>query len=204
MSKAYIANARKPIGALGKRRIGEMNKHHAPLVAWSLSFVSICGEERCLDLGCGGGATIAYLLNNLGASFCAGIDYSKVAIEETSNKNEEAIAEGKCMIAKADVSSLPFDNESFDLVTAVETIYFWPSPLLALKEANRVLEKGGRIIVINEDDGLDKEKANRLKEIMPNMCFYSGEDLESLLKEAGFKNIATHTKSPWVACVGEK
>lgn len=204
MSKAYIANARKPIGALGKRRVAEMNEHHAPLVAWGLSFVSACAKKRCLDLGCGGGATIAYLLSDLSASFCSGIDYSKVAIEEATSKNKEAIAKGKCSLAKADVSSLPFDNESFDLVTAVETIYFWPSPLLALKEANRVLKKGGRITIVNEDDGLDEKKAQRLKSIMPSMRFYNGKELALLLEEASFKNITVHTKSPWVACVGKK
>ena len=204
MNKKYIANAAKPIGELGRKRVAEMNEHHAPLIDWAFSFLPSIKEGKCLDLGCGGGATIAYLLQSLDASFCLGVDYSKVAVEETKKKNQDAILDGKCQIIKGDVSSLPCDNESFDLISAVETLYFWSDPLQALKEARRVLKKDGNIIVVNEDDGKDEEKAERLKVIMPMMRFYNGEQLASLLRQAGFSNIEVHSKSPWVAAIARK
>ena len=204
MNKKYIANASKPIGELGRKRVAEMNEHHAPLVHWAFSFLMPKTEQRCLDLGCGGGATIAYLLSALEASFCLGIDYSKVAIEEAEKNNAEAILEGKCQIIKGDVASLPCESESFGLVSAFETIYFWNEPLKALEEARRVLKTGGRIILVNEDDGEEKDKAQRLQAIMPSMRFYNAEQLASLLEQAGFKNVTIHSKSPWIAAIGEK
>lgn len=204
MNKKYIANAAKPIGELGRKRVAEMNEHHAPLINWAFSFLPPTKDGKCLDLGCGGGATISYLLQNLGASFCLGVDYSKVAVEEAKKKNQDAILNGKCRIIKGDVSSLPCEDESFDLVSAVETLYFWNNPLQVLKEACSALKKGGYIIIVNEDDGKDKEKAERLKTIMPTMRFYSGDQLAFLLRQAGFSSIDIHSKSPWVTAIARK
>ncbi len=204
MNKKYIANAAKPIGELGKKRVADMNEHHAPLVAWGFSFLSIEPGMKCLDLGCGGGGTIAYLFDRANASYCCGIDYSKVAVEEARKKNESQIKQGLCEIRKGDVCSLPFKDGSFDLVSAIETIYFWPNPLQALKEAHRVLKPGGYIIVINEDDGEDEDKVNHLLLIMPTMKFYGKNTLTALLNQAGFHEISIKAKSPWIAAIGRK
>ena len=99
---------------------------------------------------------------------------------------------------------MPFEDGSIDLVSAVETIYFWPNPLQALKEANRVLKPGGYIVVINEDDGEDKDKANHLLLIMPTMKFYGKNALTSLLNQAGFHEINIETKNPWIVAIGRK
>ncbi len=204
MNKKYIANAAKPIGELGKKRVAEMNDHHAPLVAWGFSFLPKCLEKRCLDLGCGGGATISFLLAEMGASFCCGLDYSKVAIEEARKKNASAIEDGRCSLIKSEVSALPFEDETFDLITAVETIYFWPSALQALQEAHRVLKPGGQVIIVNEDDGNDRNKVDYLLSIMPAMRFYNENALTSLLNQAGFHSVDVHSKGSWIAAIGRK
>lgn len=204
MSKKYIANAAKPIGALGKKRVAEMNEHHAPLVAWGLSFLPTKPGRKCLDLGCGGGGTIAYLLNEKKAFYCCGVDYSKIAVIEAKKNNEEAIGQNRCEIIRSDVANLPFKDETFDLASAIETIYFWPNPLQALQEAYRVLKPGGFIVVANEDDGEDADKANGLLSIMPTMKFYNENALRSLLNQAGFQKIETQTKNSWVVAMGRK
>ena len=204
MNKKYIANAAKPIGELGKKRVAEMNAHHAPLVSWAFSFLPLQKESVCLDLGCGGGATIAFLLSNQKISSCVGIDHSKVAVQEARKNNDEAIKNGRCEVIKGDVSALPFEDGTFDLVSAVETLYFWPDPSKALKEAKRVLKEGGKILLVNEDDGNDKEKAERLKNIMPSMRFYDSDKLTFLLAEAGFTHIEVYSKAPWISAIGQK
>ena len=204
MNKKYIANAAKPIGELGKKRIAEMNEHHAPLVNWGFSFLTNCLESKCLDLGCGGGATISFLFQELNASFCCGLDHSKVAIEEARKKNAASIKQGKCELIRGDVSSLPFAEGTFDLISAVETIYFWPNPLQALQEAYRTLRSKGQIIIINEDDGNDKDKASRLQGIMPTMKLYNESALTSLLIQAGFHSIKIHSNSSWIVAIGQK
>ena len=55
-----------------------------------------------------------------------GIDYSAVSVEKARKVNAGAIAAGQCTVQQASVAELPFEAEQFDVVTAFETVYFWP------------------------------------------------------------------------------
>ena len=39
---------------------------------------------------------------------------------------------------------------------------------------------------------------------MPAMRFYNTEQLTSLLRQVGFKNVTIHSKPPWIAAIAEK
>ena len=49
-----------------------------------------------------------------------------MAIEKTRQLTHKAIEEGRCYVVQGDVSGIPFEDNKFDLVTAFETVYFWP------------------------------------------------------------------------------
>ena len=91
MNKRYIANAKKPIGEMGRKRIEEMNAHHAPLIDWGFKNIADGNFQSVLDLGCGGGETTAKLLNFSNNIHCIGLDYSKVAVEAANKRNQAAI-----------------------------------------------------------------------------------------------------------------
>jgi len=59
--------------------------------------------------------------------------------------NQRYINTGRVEILRASVESLPFSDDMFDLVTAVETYYFWPDLVENLKEIRRVLKPGGAL-----------------------------------------------------------
>ncbi len=48
---------------------------------------------------------------------------------------------------QGDVASLPFDDESFDVVTCQAALFFVPDPTAALREMRRVTRPGGRVVV---------------------------------------------------------
>ena len=48
---------------------------------------------------------------------------------------------------------LPFGNEAFDIITAFETIYFWPNINEAFKQVYRVLKGSGTFMICNESNG---------------------------------------------------
>ena len=64
--------------------------------------------------------------------------------------NSDVIKAGRVAIQKGSVSKLPFADNSFDLVTAVETQYYWPDLIGDMREILRVLKTGGKLIVIAE------------------------------------------------------
>ena len=83
-----------------------------------------------------------------------GVDYSVVSVEKSRKVNADAIAAGRCCVLEASVDALPFKDATFRMVTAFETVYFWPDIVKCFTEVKRVMEPGGKLLIVNEDDGL--------------------------------------------------
>ncbi len=118
----------KPAGWLGRLNLWSMNRRHSRVTQWGLSHVSIRSRDTVLDVGCGGGRTVARLsaLAHEGKVF--GIDYSETSVAASRGMNRKAIGAGRVEIAAGSVSKLPFPDEMFDVVTAVETHYYSAGP----------------------------------------------------------------------------
>jgi ubiquinone/menaquinone biosynthesis C-methylase UbiE len=71
-------------------------------------------------------------------------------VAASRGKNAKLLKEGRVALQQASVSQLPFAENTFDLVTAVETQYYWPDLLGDMREILRVLRPGGTLIVIAE------------------------------------------------------
>jgi SAM-dependent methyltransferase len=91
-----------------------------------------------LDAGCGTGGTMV----QLGAYGCVtGVDLSDLALELTRQR-------GRCRLARASITQLPFPDHSFDLVTSFDVLYhLWVDDQLALSELHRVLRPGGHALL---------------------------------------------------------
>ena len=127
LSKIF-SNTRKPEGFFGRMMVNGMNGGgHARLAEWGLSFVKVAEDADVLDVGCGGGANIARHLNRCPRGKVTGIDYSPVSVKKSREVNAAAIAAGRCKVVEGSADALPFEDVCFDLVTAFETVYFWPS-----------------------------------------------------------------------------
>ena len=124
--RAFFNNTRKPEGLLGRCMVGSMNRAHAALADWGLSYLSETGPTEIAELGCGGGRNIRALLRKYPAATVAALDYSEVSVEKAMRVNRKGLQAGRCRIIQGDVSCLPFEDGAFDLVTAFETVYFWP------------------------------------------------------------------------------
>ena len=91
--------------------------------------------DRLLDVACGAGLAIE-LARERGA-ICAGIDAADRLIAIAQDRNPDSD------IRIGDMNALPWDDESFDVVTSFRGI--WGTTLDALAEVHRVLVPGGRI-----------------------------------------------------------
>jgi len=94
-------------------------------------------------------------------------------------------------IREGSVSQLPFSEDVFDLVTAVETHFWWPDLPADMREVLRVLKPGGTLIIIAEVYKGAKTKTAKLAEeygsgtfsnftTTKNTCHYSGLKLLSV------------------------
>ena len=79
-----------------------------------------------------------------------GIDYASASVAESRAHNAALIAAGRMEVTAASVARIPGPAGQFDLVTAVETHYYWPNLVRSLAEIRRVLRPGGVLVVIAE------------------------------------------------------
>jgi len=187
--KKFFGNTRKPQGFLGKLMVGGMNTgSHAALAEWALDDFSIDGDAKALDVGCGGGANVARLLER--CRLVCGVDYSEVSVEKSVKVNRKAIEENRCEILEGNVAALPFKDGRFDVVTAFETIYFWPDIVKSFRQVLRVLKEGGRFLIANEADGTDTSYV-KWEKVVEGMHTYTTKEIEEALAMAGFCNIQT-------------
>ena len=150
---SFFENTRKPVGFSGKIMVAMMNFGHSAMAAWGLHFLQPAPDAMVLDCGCGGGANIKTLLKLCPKGKVQGIDYSAVSVEKARKVNAGAIAAGQCTVQQASVAELPFEAEQFDVVTAFETVYFWPELAQNFREVYRVLKPGGTFFICNEANG---------------------------------------------------
>jgi ubiquinone/menaquinone biosynthesis C-methylase UbiE len=94
---------------------------------------------RILDCGCGTGNNLR-MLRHFGRATGIDLTFSGLAY---------AHQHGECLVARASASSLPFSDESFDLVTSFDVIYAFDDEMAAavLSEMHRVLAPGGYLLL---------------------------------------------------------
>lgn len=188
LSKIF-SNTRKPEGFWGKMMVAGMNGgSHARMASWGLDFGDVPAEGDILDIGCGGGANLDRIMQRSPKTMVTGVDYSEVSVEKARKVNADAIGEGRCKVLQASVSALPFAENTFSMVTAFETIYFWPDIEKSFAEVLRVLDVGGRFLIVNEDDGLSGAN-EKWEKIIDGMHTYTPGEVQSHLEAAGFKDI---------------
>ena len=81
-----------------------------------------------------------------------GIDYSEISVEKSRKINKAGIESKRCEILQGDVMKLPFRDKTFDVITAFETIYFWPDISEAFKKVYKILKIGGTFMICNESN----------------------------------------------------
>lgn len=182
--KSFFENVRKPKDSfLGRFMARGMNHGHEKLASWARQFLELNRKQTVVDLGCGGGRNVQFFLTK--ARKVYGMDYSPASVKVASGLNRKAIKSGRCRIIKGDVSVLPFKNESVDIVSAFETIYFWKNLKAAFQEIYRVLRRDGQFLICNE--GSDR-KDPQIKKWADMLDFpvYTGEELKAMLEPLGF------------------
>lgn len=99
-----------------------------------------------LDVGCGFGGTIAGLNERFSNLYLVGVNINK---QQLSRAEEivQALPTNRIEFVYADACQLPFTDNSFDIVLAVESIFAFPSREDFFREARRVLRPGGTLTI---------------------------------------------------------
>lgn len=198
MCNKFFQNTRKPQGILGRIMLNRMNMRHAKLAAWGFSHLTLRDHAHILDVGCGGGANIAKMLNDVPGSVVDGLDYSAQSVAFSRKTNAAQLGK-RCTIHQGDVASLPYPDRALDYVTAFETIYFWPDLDAAFQEIRRVLKPGGVFFICCETDDSDD---TTWTELIEGMTIHRGENIKASLLNIGYQKVDLHRKeNGWICLV---
>lgn len=128
--------------ATGERLIPDQQRGelvHAEHLARYRFAASLVEDRRVLDVACGEGYGTA-MLAGAGATSAIGVDLDDASVEH-------AKARYGLDFQSADVTRLPFEDESFDLVVSFETIEHVKDPEAMLAELRRVLTPSGLLVI---------------------------------------------------------
>ncbi|MDE3156100.1 MAG: class I SAM-dependent methyltransferase [Acidobacteriota bacterium] len=202
-----LSQCQRPAGWRGRLVLWSMNRRHSRVTDWGLGQVAIRDGDTILDVGCGGGRTVAKLALAAPKGRVHGIDYSPESVAVARRTNRELVEQGLVVIQEASVLDLPFPNDHFDLVTAVETHFWWQDLGAGMKEVFRVLKPGGWLAIVAEfyKGGRHLKYADRLARFTTMAILDVGEH-EALFTQAGFGDVRMIEDAArgWLCGVGTK
>jgi len=186
-----------------------MNSGHSKLTDWGLEHISIENHHTILDVGCGGGRTVGKLAAIATQGKVYGVDYSDESVAATKRTNARWIDLGRVQIGHGSVSQLPFPDGMFDLVTAVETHFWWPNLPGDIREVFRVLKPGGTLVLIAEIYKGKNTMAAKLAEKYASrrgMTLLSVDEHRELLANASYSNVQAVEErgKGWICGIGRK
>lgn len=144
-----------------------------------------------LDAGCGTGAMLSMFQRDHPEKNYTGIDLSEKMIEAANRKQ----LKGVCFVA-GDCETLPFADNSFDVVTCSMSFHHYPNPDQFFSSLQRVLRPGGRLILRDMASGnevlmwifnhIEIPIINKLLKKGDVHC-YSKADIQQLCSTSGLK-----------------
>lgn len=187
----------KPTGIGGTISTFIMNVMNQTQYKGIINNLDCSQNDRILDIGFGNG----YLINNLAkrneGNFY-GIEISDDMIRTGCKRNRKLIEQEKVHLIKGNVMDIPFENDFFDKIYTVNTVYFWEDLNKSLLEIKRVLKPNG--IFINAI--YSKEWLDKIKYTQHGFSKYSPNELVEVTSSNGLSILnVTETKKDISYCI---
>ncbi len=174
--------------------------------AWLVKKLNPSSNDRILDAGCGDGYYL-FLLNRLDLNIkLVGVDADEKALASAAQN----LKDKQIKLVRGDVSNLPFAKDIFDGVILSEVLEHLNNDAIALAEARRVLQPGGKLVVSvpNLNYPFLWDPVNWCLQRLFNshikrgfwagiwnqhLRLYTQNELKKVLKDAGLKNVKVET-----------
>lgn len=190
--------ARKPTGLFGQYIMtGIFNSINSDLNSFVKELLTPRTNDRILEIGFGPGKLIHEIAEIVAGTggIIEGVDFSDAMLDQASKVNKQYISAGTVRLQKGECADLPYDNESFDKLCSVNTLYFLSEPDKCFLETFRVLKHGGMIVVGFRDD-------KQMKHLNFNRDIFNTYSLDKvivLLTNSGFSNVRiVKKKGKWL------
>ncbi|CAN5207040.1 hypothetical protein BH10PLA2_BH10PLA2_28340 [soil metagenome] len=152
------------------------------------------GCKRLLDAGCGDGRYSKFMLRHADAgAMITGFDYSRQMLTRARRR----LKTPRVSHVAADLSKLPYADQSFDAVVCGWVLEHLPDPRPGLSELSRVMQPGGKLLLMVTEDTFSGAICSRLWHCRT----HNRTDLQAIAKECGLVWHREHWLSRWHARV---
>lgn len=189
--EALAAQLRHPHGEDGNLIAERLNESNAFITQFTYELMNVVDYDRILEIGFGNGKLLSGLYEGRSHLFVAGIDISKDMLREASEHNSSYISDGQMELRLASTEDIPFEDECFDKICSINTLYFWDNPLDEALEIYRVLKEGGQLFISIRS----KEEAASFEFTKFGFNLFTIEEAEELFRKAGFAEVS-HSSRP--------
>jgi cyclopropane fatty-acyl-phospholipid synthase-like methyltransferase len=175
----------------------ETRSHSESLQHTNRVLANIAGirrQDRVLDAGCGIGGSSIWIAANLGCTV-TGITPVQSQIDRARLAVRQCALDTLVTIERADYTATPYEDQSFDVVWALESVCHARSKSAFYREASRLLRPGGRLIIaeyVRNRRGFPEQDERLLKEWLGGWAIPdidTKEEHASNAAAAGFTNI---------------
>jgi len=186
--KILAQNLANPQGEKGIE-IGEMmNATNIGMTRESIKTLLIEDNEHILEIGHGNAGHLKNILDKAKELKYTGIDISETMNKEAGNLNKEFKDQVEFILYEG--KKLPFEDEVFDKIFTVNTVYFWENPVDFLNEIYRVLKDSGTFVLTFAQ----KDFMEKLPFTAYDFRLYNNSELEELISQSHFKRMKISEK----------
>lgn len=188
LTEFLIKQSQKPSGLIGRVITKIWSFYFKKLSLWAIKQTTISDNYRILEIGYGGGSTIKNLLALNKNLEIHGIDISKESYRTAQRVHSDSIRKGSVQLKIGNVENMPYQNNYFDRIFAIQTHIFWKDIKKSFQEVYRVLSSNSTLIIASE-----KEK------IHYHMTDYrTTHEFSQLLTSIGFSKIEENQNRNWI------
>jgi ubiquinone/menaquinone biosynthesis C-methylase UbiE len=143
--------AQKPRGVMGVAMGCLMQRLNAAQNLATVEALEPRPGAAVLEIGFGPGHALEMLAQRRPLGLVAGVDHSELMVETARRRLERRRGAAALDLRCGEACALPFDDEQFDLVYAVNSYHLWPEKADALAEMTGVLRPGGDLMLSIRD-----------------------------------------------------
>ncbi len=183
------AQLRRPTGLFGRHVMtAVLNRRNATLIDAALRHLELTAGDTYCDIGFGGGRSITRAARMVAPGHVWGVDYAPDVVVQGHRKHRAAIRSGRMHVLVGDVTDLPFRDGLFTKISTINTIYFWPEPLVGMRSLLRVTAPSGQLAI----GFTAAEKMESYGQLTEGFTKYAVEQVVDLMREAGFEHVIAH------------
>jgi len=187
--QAIASQLKHPTGEKGIEMGNMMNETNINMTRHSIQNLQIDSGNKILELGHGNAGHVEFIFEQAENIKYYGLEMSELMFQEARQINRNYVSQKQAFFSIYEGNIIPFEDDSFNKVFTVNTIYFWQEPEKLLSEIYRVLQPKGILCITFAEESFMKQ----LPFTQFEFELYSTEKVEKLIEKSSFKIINKET-----------